>query len=138
MKFRIGAIFSQVGISFKVSHKVIKLIWSDLEERVPLSEEYEKKFRDYTLVFLYSAREQNDFLVKGPTISKRYKVIEYVIYMPFKEIQSDEEIYNVFLMCMEKGVREVFRKYNINQNELKDIFYNVRKKVIGNIEYSNL
>ncbi len=135
MKFRIGAIFSQVGISFEISHKVVKLIWNDLEQKVSLSEAFEKKYKNYTLVFLYSAREENDFLVKGPTISKRYKVVEYVIRMPYKEIQSDEEVYKVFLFYMEKGIREVFGEYNINQNELDSIFSNVRKEVIGNQEY---
>jgi hypothetical protein len=138
MKFRIGAIFSQVGVSFEISHKVVKLIWNDLEQKVSLSEAFEKKYKDYTLVFLYSAREENDFLIKGPTISKRYKVVEYVIRMPYKEIQSDNEVYNVFLSYMEKGIREVFEQYNINQNELNAIFSNARKKVIGNPEYSNL
>jgi hypothetical protein len=56
MKFRIGAIFSQVGIFFKISHKVVKLIWNELEEKITLSETFEKKYKNYTLAFLYSAR----------------------------------------------------------------------------------
>lgn len=135
MKFRIGAIFSQVGISFNISHKVIKLIWNGLEERIFLSENYEKRHTDYTLAFLYSAREGNDFAIKGPTVSKRYRIVEYVICMPYKEILSDVEIYNVFLTYMETGIRTVFEQYNINQNELDVIFSDVRKEVIGNSEY---
>ncbi|KGN79350.1 hypothetical protein HW49_06255 [Porphyromonadaceae bacterium COT-184 OH4590] len=135
MKFRIGAIFSDVGISFKISHKVVKLIWNDLEKEINLSDEYNKVHKDYTLVFLYSARESNDFFVTKPTISKRYKIVEYVIYMPYKEIQKDTDIYNVFLCYMEKGIRNVFEQYNINQNQIDDIFSKIRMKVIGNKEY---
>ncbi|UTC66573.1 MULTISPECIES: hypothetical protein [unclassified Treponema] len=135
MKFRIGAIFSDVGISFKISHKVVKLIWNDLEKEINLSDEYNKVHKDYTLVFLYSARESNDFFVTNPTISKRYKVVEYVIYMPYKEIQKDTDIYNIFLHYMEKGIRNIFEQYNINQYQIDDIFSKIRMKVIGNKEY---
>jgi hypothetical protein len=135
MKFRIGAIFSQVGISFKISHKVLKLIWNELEEKINLSELYSKKNKDYTLVLLLSAREQNDFAIMGATISKRYKVVEYVINMPYQEIQLDPQIYDVFLTYMEKGIREIFEIYDIEQSELTPIFQNVREKVIDNPDY---
>ena len=135
MKFRIGAIFSQVGISFKISHKVVKLIWNELEEKITLSETFEKKYKNYTLSFLYSAREENDFEIKGPIISKRYKVVEYVINMPYLKIQSDPEVYNVFLSYMEKGIRTVFEQYNISQSQLEAIFSIARKEIIGNPEY---
>ena len=135
MKFSFSAIFSEVGISFKISHKVIKLIWNALEERVSLSECYEKKHKDYTLVFMYSAREQNDFAIMGATISKRYKVVEYVINMPYQEIQSDPKVYDVFLTYMERGIREIFAMYDIEQSELTLIFQNVREQVIDNPDY---
>ena len=135
MKFRFSAIFSQVGISFKISHKVIKLIWNELENKITLSDLYSKKHKEYTLVFIYSAREQNDFVIMGPTISKRYKVVEYAIYMPYQEIQSDLKIYDVFLTYLEKGIREIFEMYDIEQNELTPIFQNVREKVIDNPDY---
>ena len=135
MKFRFSAIFSQVGVSFKISHKVIKLIWNELEEQVALSDFFVKKHKDYTLVFIYSAREQNDFSIMGATISKRYKVVEYVINMPYKEIQSDPKVYDVFLTYLEKGIREIFAMYDIEQCELTSIFKNVREKVIDNPDY---
>jgi hypothetical protein len=135
MKFRFSAIFSQVGISFDISHKVIKLIWNELEERVTLSDLFAKKHKDCTLVFMYSAREQNDFAIMGATISKRYRVVEYVIYMPYQEIQSDPKIYDVFLIYMEKGIRKIFEIYDIEQSELTPIFQNIREKVIDNPDY---
>jgi len=135
MKFRIGAIFSQVGISFKISHKVIKLIWNELEEKIDLPESYTKKYKDYTLVFLYSAREQNDFAIMGVYVSKRYKIVEYVIRMPYKEIQSDPKVYDVFLTYMEKGIRKIFEIYDVEQSKLTHIFQNVREKVINNPDY---
>ena len=135
MKFRFGAIFSQVGISFNISHKVVKLIWNELEERVLLSDFFVKKHKDYTLVFMYSAREQNDFAITEAIISKRYKVVEHVIRMPYREIQSDPKKYDVFLTYLEKGIREIFEKYEIEQNELYSIFLNTRDKVIDNPEF---
>jgi hypothetical protein len=135
MKFSFSAIFSQVGISFDISHKVIKLIWNELEEKVALSDSFAKKHKDYTLVFMYSAREQNDYAIMCPIISKRYKVVEYVIKMPYKEIQSDPKVYDIFLTYMEKGIREIFEMYDIKQSELTPIFQNVREKVIGNPDY---
>jgi hypothetical protein len=135
MKFRFSAIFSQVGISFKISHKAVKLIWYELEEKVDLSDLFVKKYKDYTLVFIYSAREQNDFAVMEAIISKRYKVVEYVIKMPYREIQSDPKVYDVFLIYLEKGIREIFEKYEIEQKELHSIFQNVREKVIDNPEF---
>jgi hypothetical protein len=62
-------------------------------------------------VFLLSAREQNDFAIMGATISKRYKVVEYVINMPYQEIQLDPKVYDVFLKYMERGIREIFEMY---------------------------
>ena len=57
MTFRIGAIFSQVGISFKISHKVVKLIWNDLEKEINFSDEYKKAHKDYreTTIKLWKA-----------------------------------------------------------------------------------
>jgi hypothetical protein len=111
------------------------LIWNELEEKVVLSDCFVKKHKDYTLVFMYSARKQNDFAIMGATISKRYKVVEYVINMPYQEIQSDPKVYDVFLTYMERGIREIFKMYDIEQSELTTIFQNVRGKVIGNSDY---
>jgi hypothetical protein len=55
--------------------------------------------------------------------------------MPYLKIQSDPEIYNIFLSYMEKGIRTVFEQYNINQSQLEAIFFIARKEIIGNPEY---
>lgn len=135
MKFRIGAIFSEPSVSFRISYKVIKLIWDELEEEINLSDKYNEAYENYTLVFLYSARENGDFFVSKPTISKRYKVVEHVIYMPYKEIREDVDLYNAFLFYMKKGIRVVFDQYHINDCKIDDVFLKVKMKVIGNEEY---
>jgi hypothetical protein len=126
-KYNFGGIFSQVGISFKIESSIIKKIWYTMEDNIPLSEFFKGKYPNYTLSFLYSTKKDCSFQVSLPSISKRYKQIEFVIYMPYKELNiKDEDLKNkIFLKYLKSGIIEIFENYKFDTNKLKEIFESV-------------
>lgn len=122
--------------NFDISNKVLSLIIVKLNTLIIPSELFNKKYEGYQLVLINSSRRQFEILtIKGPSVSKKYKCVEYVIYIPYLEVLNSENYLESFLNFYEQGVIEVLSKYQIDLSKVPDAFKEIKKEVLGNPDY---
>lgn len=130
MKIKISSIFPEPGYSFKVSYKVIKLILELLN-----SEKYEGK-ADYDLGIVIATGEKVKTLeVKGPDISKRYKTIDYAVWIPYNSVIESTNMLQSYIAYLFEGIENVFLKEEIKTDILPLLKKSVEEKVLNNKEY---
>lgn len=135
MKFIKISLFN-VEDNFDISHKVLKLIGDKLAEIIHPNESFNKKFEGYSLEIISSSRRKYETLtILGPTVSKRYKSVEYVTYIPYLKVLNSDNYLESFLNFYEQGVIEVLAKYQIDSSKVPEVFFEIKKEVIGNPDY---
>jgi hypothetical protein len=131
-----GSIYAEVDCSFEISHKVYKLICEKLNEKIKADGIFKSKYEGYQLDFITSTRSDlKELLIMGPTISKRYKVVEYVLYVPYYPVIDSVNYLKTFLDYYEEGVQEVLKIVKIDPSPVAEIFELIRKQVVSNPDY---
>ncbi len=86
MKIFVGQIYIEAGINYPFSHIFQRWISNELSSLVPSSPEFDLKYPEFSLVFNMSAKaELLSPLIKGPTVFKKTKDVEYSIFLPYLE-----------------------------------------------------
>jgi hypothetical protein len=121
MKIYIGQIYIQVGISFPFSHLFQSFLGTKITELVEPSPKFIKLHgEDYCLGIRISAKKElavNE--IKGATIYKKDKDIEFTIFLPYTFIMQNTEPNREALKYLFEGIYEVLGKYEINVSMLK-------------------
>ena len=91
MKIFVGQIYIEAGINYPFSHIFQRWISNEFSNLVSSSQEFDRKYPEFNLVFNMSAKaELASPLIKGPTVFKNTKDVEYSIFLPyFKHERSD-------------------------------------------------
>ena len=91
MKVFIGQIYVEVGVSFPFSLAFQKWLGEEVTSRVEWSGDYARSFtEEYKIGFRISAKKNiNTLEIKGPTIFKKDKSIEFTLFLPFKQEIAD-------------------------------------------------
>jgi len=115
MEVRVSEIYPEAGINFPISYKFQRILRTELNL---LSPKFEIPFqakhgKEYALGIILSAKSNlSTLLIKGPSISRKYKVVDYVLYIPF-ELMSDERSFianYVRIVC--EGIDDIIARYN--------------------------
>lgn len=86
MKIFVGQIYIEVGINYPFSHIFQGWISEQLSSLVTSSQKFDEKYPDFNLVFNLSAKaELTSPLIKGPTVFRKTKDVEYSIFLPYFE-----------------------------------------------------
>ena len=109
MKITVSTVYPEAGVNFQISYKFFKLLRDELEASGILSARFNAAFgEDYSLGIIFSTRAKiMDLEIKGPTVSKRYKVVDYVIYIPFGIVMNKETFFNQYVEFVCTGVSTV-------------------------------
>jgi len=86
MKIFVGQIYIKVGVSFPFSLRFQRWLGDALSDRVEVSDQFSQKFgADFGLGLRISGKEDIDRPeIKGPTVFKRDKDVEYTIFLPHR------------------------------------------------------
>jgi hypothetical protein len=120
MNVHIGQIYIEPGVNFPFSY--LMQIW--LSEELSLiadpCDKFLKKYgADFELTVLVSADTQIvDNLIKGPTVFKKYKRVDYVVYLPYDVIAQAQDGCRAALEFLLAGIRSVFVKVGIDLEKL--------------------
>ncbi|WP_306350137.1 hypothetical protein [Flavobacterium sp. '19STA2R22 D10 B1'] len=128
----IGGLFADPEAIFYISHHISRIIREHLECRIIDSVWFDEKYGTDSFLSLKdsSVLGQLDLEVKGPEVSKRYKVVSYSLRMPHDLINSDVTKYEVYLTYHERGVAEIFENLQIKLSEqLHDIYEKIRMEI---------
>ena len=85
MKIYIAQFYLEAGVAYSLSYCFQSFLGDELSGRVDLSKQFIEKYgEDYELMFRVSAKSSlAEPEVKGPTVFKDDKDIEYSIFLPF-------------------------------------------------------
>lgn len=136
MKIIFSQIYIQVGVNFNFSHQFQKFLSSRVSELLYASEKFLKLHdKDYTIIFRISAKKElatNE--IKGATIYKRDKDIEFTIFLPYTPIMQEPEPNKSALENLFQGIYEVLGKYEIDTSKLEAEQEKIIDKIISSPE----
>jgi hypothetical protein len=97
---------------------------------------YDKLFKtdDYSIVFYISAtREHKDF-VKGAITCSKQKIVEFFIFIPYKEFDIFTEQMNYILDCIGQGIIFVFKKYKTDPAGIEEVMNKMKALIASDPE----
>ena len=109
MNIYISQIYIQPGVSYPFSYRFQKFMSEAVTERVSPSEKFVTRYgEDFDLIFRMSAKSEiAETEIKGPTVFKRDKDVEYSIFIPFRGNESDSKTLHDVVMTLLNGIVSV-------------------------------
>ena len=94
MTIYFGQIYGVLGASFPFSTRFQLRLGAEVTSRLSASAAFDLKYgRDWKLIFRISAKTSISVCeVRGPTMFRKAKNVEYSIFLPFDVIQGQEDI----------------------------------------------
>ncbi|HYO59109.1 hypothetical protein [Archangium sp.] len=122
MRVSIGQIYVKPGVSFPFSHLMQRWLSNELSSAASDSTEFERKYgAGFSLMVNVSADTQIlDNQIKGPTIFKKDKDVEFTLFLPFDVIVAAADGCRVALEYLLGGVCSVFQKAGIDPGKLDE------------------
>jgi hypothetical protein len=133
----VSQIYAQVGVSFPFSWHFQRLLTDKLTEVLRPSPKFSHRYGDdFTIIFRISAKaEIADIEIRGPTVYKKAKDVEYSIFLPYKIISQEggkEARYNRALEYLFMGMVKVLQSLEINTTALENAIPLLVKEVFVN------
>ena len=131
MKVYFSQIYIRPGVSFPFSHNFQKCMSKEVTAvTVPSAMFIEKYGRDFDLIFRMSAKNSiRDNEIRGPTVFKKEKQIEYSIFLPYDVIANQPNPERSALEFLLSGVRCVFDLLGIDATKLVERQRSIAEKI---------
>jgi len=120
MKVCIGQIYIKPGISFPFSHRFQISLGERLTTIVQPSPDFVRAYGDdFTLMLRMSAKtEIREVEVKGPTVFKDEKDVEYTIFLPYNTIKESGDVIASALRHLLIGIVTTLHALKLDAEEL--------------------
>jgi len=120
MKVHFGQIYIEPGVSFPFSHLFQRRLSEEVTALVESSPSFVRNYgNDFELMFRVSAKKAiKDNEIKGPTVFKNTKDVEYTVFLPFDVISRSSEVPQSALRYLLKGACSVFESLDIDTAKL--------------------
>lgn len=132
-----SSIYGEVGSFFSISHKVDLYITRSLNQSVkPL---ININSNENSLQFVNLIVSTNKSIVsvevKGPDYNRKDKIINWGLWLPYREIVDSSDQIIPYIKCYFDGVVIVFNDYGVEEGILRKVQMNVESEILGNPEY---
>ncbi len=121
MNVSIGQIYVKPGISFPFSHLMQQWVSEELSSLSGPGTAFKQKYGAAFSLMLRISADTNiiENVIKGPTVFKRTKDVEYTIFLPFDVIKAAPDGCATAMRYILAGVREVFSLIGISTAALE-------------------
>jgi hypothetical protein len=133
MRVYVSQIYIEPGISYPFTHVFQKYLSSLASDDTKCSEQFRTRYgEDYDLIFNVSAKTGLvSPEIKGPTVFKREKTVEYTVFLPFQIEQniSDKSLTNaikLLLNCM----NTVLSSFSMTSNRIAGDTDGIARRVV--------
>ena len=122
MRVFIGQIYIKPGVDFPFSHQMQGWLGEQLSSMANPSAEFVRKYgADFALVVRVSADTGIvENRIKGPTIFKKTRDVEYTVFLPFDVIDKASDGCRVALDFLLRGIESVFHQAGIDAERLPE------------------
>jgi len=136
VKIFFSQIYIQEGITFPFTHNFQKYLSDEITSLVECSTEFNKTYGpDWEIIFRISAKKDIDETeIKGPTLFRKDKDIEYTIFLPYVKIMNESDIYKAALNTILLSVREVLDSLGIVTTKLINSTDQIVNEICSNKE----
>ncbi len=132
MNIYIGQIYIDVGVKFEFNHVFQEYIHSILTRHSTPPNNFLERYKNYDFMFRMSAKKDiQDVEIKGPSIFKRDKDIEYSIFLPYDVITQKDNHNYWALKYLFRGIYEIYDKNKFEYDILEKKEEEIIKKVIS-------
>jgi hypothetical protein len=121
MRIYVSQIYVEPRVSYPFSHVFQKYLSALASEDTSGTEQFFSKYgEDYELVFNVSAKTGlNSPEIKGPTVFKRGKTVEYTIFLPFeRDVGLDKASLSRALRLLLSSMNAVLSDLGMNTNRM--------------------
>ncbi len=117
MQVSFTQVYIEGGVDFPFSHHFQHRLSREASALVEPSSKFVKKYgEDFELIFYISAkRGLQDNEIRGPTVFKKAKDVEYTVFLPFDVIIPHADAPRHALRFLLKGMGDVFDKLKIDK-----------------------
>lgn len=137
MEILTSSLFPEVNCSFSISYKI------DLEIRKALNEKIKPELRftskeqgfEYINLMVSTNTRTHEVEVEGPYFIRKEKIINWELWLPFKEIVNSANQEAPYLQCYFDALVLLFGKFGISEESIRSIQEEISNKVIGNSDY---
>ncbi len=122
MKVYVSQIYIEAGASFPFSHNFQRYIHARLSSLVDgWGHNYSHYGSDFDLVFNMSSKSDLAFTeIKGPTVFKRDKSVEYSIFLPFNLLgKGSADEFRMVLRALMDGIVTVLDELGVDTEKVK-------------------
>ena len=122
MKVYVSQIYISPGVNFDFTHHFQKLLSEELSAMVAQTGGFMRKYGpEFDLIFNMSAKKEiHENEIRGPSVYKKDKDVEFTIFLPFDVIGASTDRYRVALKFLLDGIRTVFDKLGIDSAKLEE------------------
>jgi hypothetical protein len=120
MKVCFAQLYIQAGVSFPFSGDLQGRLAKEITALARPSHNFIKKYgRDFAVTFYVSAKNIiHDNEIRGPTVFRKAKDVEYTIFLPFEEIARHADAPKRALRFLLEGVCKVLDSLEIDKTKL--------------------
>ncbi len=139
MKIYIGQIYIEPKVFYPFSHLFQIWLGEELTKRLKPSKEFIINYgEDFDLIFRVSAKSRiSEVEIKGPTIFKRDKDIEFTVFLPFSDSNTNGVVkYRQVLTRLFNGIVNALQSLGIDASnvindsaELIEYFYSAPEMI---------
>jgi hypothetical protein len=131
MRVYFSQIYIKPGVRFPFTHHFQRRLSDEITALVEPSARFIEKYGiDFELTFRISAKQIiPDNEIKGPTVSRRTKDVEYTVFLPFDVITRQSEVPQNALRFLLRGVCSVFESLNIETEKILELQDNLIEQI---------
>jgi hypothetical protein len=133
MRIYVSQIYVEPGVSYPFTHVFQKYLSALASEDTNGTEQFSSNYgEDYDLVFNVSAKTGlNSPEVKGPTVFKREKTVEYTIFLPFeRKVAVNDESLSSTLRMLLSSMNAVLIELGMNTNRIANDPLGIARSVL--------
>ena len=135
MVLTISCLFSEPGFKFHISYKVDNFIRDKLRILMH-TYKLDEKDKDLFLGLVVSTNSKTKKVeVKGPDVDKKNKFINWGLWLPYEDIVNTNNQLVPYLKYIFEAMVIVFGKYDVKEEDVKEIQKIVENEVVNNPEY---
>lgn len=136
MKLTISSLYCEPGVKFSISHKVGNLLREKLIEKIMIPYNLIEKDQDKFLGLIVSTSSKTKEVdVKGPDYDKKNNFVNWGLWLPYREIKEAQDQLIPFLKYFFDAVAILFKKYNVKEEDIRQVQKSIEEEVINNQKY---
>ena len=130
MKIFVSQIYIEVGASYPFSHYFQKYLSREITDRITASDKFISDYgADFDLTFRMSSKKDIvEPQVKGPTVFKDDKDVEFTVFLPYAEDQSYAQLLGVLM----RQFVNVFEGLEMDVKQLSEASEEIVQNIVTN------